>query len=62
MTLVVSMSDVVSDIKKALKHKNYHHWAYTADDGMNKSLKFIIFIIYGYALWVVAKEIWEKMI
>ena len=56
------MSDVVSDVKKALKHKNYHHWAYTADDGLNKSLKFIIYSIYGYALWVVAKEIWEKMI
>ena len=44
------MSDVISDVKKSLKHKNYHHWAHTADDGMNKSLKFIIYLIYNNSL------------
>ena len=56
------MSDVVSDVKKALKHKDYHYWAHTADDGMNKSLKFIIYLIYGYAFWVVIEELWGKII
>ena len=39
------MSDVISDIKKAFKNKNYHHWAHTSVDGMNKSLKFMIFYL-----------------
>ena len=62
MTLAVNVSDVISDIKKAFKNKNYHHWAHTSDDGMNKSLKFMIYLIYGYAVWIVAKELWGKVL
>lgn len=56
------MSDVISDVKKALKHKQYHHWVYAADDSMNKTLKTAIYLLYGYALWVVLVELWEKML
>ena len=40
----------------------YHHWVYTSDDSMNKTLKTAIYLLYGYAFWVVLVELWEKML
>ena len=38
----------------------YHHWVYMADDSMNKTLKFAVYCLYGYAAYVVAVELIDK--
>lgn len=35
----------------------YHNWVYQSDDSMNKTLKFAIYCLYGYGLYVVIKEL-----
>ena len=49
-------------MKKKQGNIQYHHWVYAADDQMNKVLKTVICLVYGYALWVVVAELWEKFI
>ena len=44
------------------KEKKYHHWVYAADDSMNKTLKIIIYCVYGYGAYIFFAEMWEKFI
>ena len=40
--------------------KDYHNWVYTSDDVLNKVLKFCIYCLYGYGIYVFILEIWSK--
>ena len=40
--------------------KDYHEWAYTSDDSLNKILKFCIYCLYGYGIYAFFSEIWSK--
>ena len=40
--------------------KNYHQWVYTSDDFLNKILKFCIYCLYGYGIYVFIIEILSK--
>ena len=40
--------------------KNYHQWVYTSDDFLNKILKFCIYCLYSYGLYIFILEIWSK--
>ncbi len=42
-----------------LKNK-YHRWVYSSDDSLNKFLKYSIYLLYGYGLYVFILEIWTK--
>ena len=47
-------------MKKEKPAQLYHHWVYMADDSMNKTLKFAIICLYGYATYVVVAELITK--
>ena len=40
--------------------KKYYQWVYTSDDSLNKILKFCIFCLYAYGMYVFILEIWSK--
>ena len=40
--------------------KNYYQWVYDSDDALNKILKFFIYCLYGYGMYVFILEIWYK--
>ena len=40
--------------------KNYHHWVYTSDDILNKVLKFCVYGLYAYGMYVFILEIGAK--
>ena len=40
--------------------KKYHLWVYTSDDFLNKILKFCIYCLYGYGVYVFILEIFSK--
>ncbi len=40
--------------------KDYHEWAYTSDDSLNKILKFCVYCLYGYGMYAFFSEIWSK--
>ena len=40
--------------------KEYYQWVYTSDDSLNKVLKFCIFCLYAYGIYVFILEIWSK--
>ena len=40
--------------------KDYHRWVYSSDDALNKILKYCIYVLYGYGLYVFILEIWSK--
>ena len=42
-----------------LKNK-YHKWVYSSDDALNKFLKYCVYFLYGYGLYVFIQEIWSK--
>ena len=42
--------------------KKYDQWVYTSDDILNKILKFCVFCLYAYGLYVFILEIWSKYI
>ena len=44
---------------RTLKNK-YHGWVYSSDDALNKILKYCIYVLYGYGLYVFILEIWSK--
>ena len=46
--------------KNAEEEKKYHQWAYNSDDVMNKLLKFSIYCIYCYGVYVFIAAIWSK--
>ena len=56
------MKSVIDDIKSALKRKDRPHWEVMTDDGMNKTLKFVVFCIFAYGFGVVVIELWEKFV
>ena len=42
-----------------LKNK-YHKWVYSSDDALNKILKYCVYLLYGYGLYVFTLEIYSK--
>ena len=40
--------------------KDYYQWVYDSDDSLNKILKFFIYCLYGYGMYVFIAEIWYK--
>ena len=40
--------------------KEYYQWVYTSDDSLNKILKFCVFCLYAYGIYVFILEIWFK--
>ena len=38
------------------------YWEAMADDGMNKTLKTVIVLLYLYGFWCVITELWDKFI
>ena len=42
--------------------KDYHKWVYTSDDILNKVLKFCVYGLYGYGVYIFILEIWSKYI
>ena len=40
--------------------KDYHEWAYTSDDSLNKILKICVYCLYGYGIYAFISEIWSK--
>ena len=42
-----------------LKNK-YHGWVYSSDDSLNKILKYCVYLLYGFGLYVFVLEIWSK--
>ena len=40
--------------------REYYHWVYTSDDSLNKILKFCVFCLYAYGIYVFILEIWFK--
>ena len=40
--------------------KKYHQWVYTSDDLLNKTLKFCVYSLYGYGIYIFILEIWSK--
>ena len=40
--------------------KNYYQWVYDSDDSLNKILKFFIYCLYGYGIYIFISEIWYK--
>ena len=42
------------------KRKNNDQWVYTSDDTFNKILKFCVFCLYGYGMYIFILEIWSK--
>ena len=40
--------------------KKYYQWVYTSDDSLNKTLKFCVFCLYAYGIYVFILEIWSK--
>ena len=40
--------------------KDYYQWVYDSDDSLNKILKFFIYCLYGYGMYVFFSEIWYK--
>ena len=40
--------------------KDYYQWVYDSDDALNKILKFCIYCLYGYGMYVFISEIWYK--
>ncbi len=40
--------------------KHYHQWVYASDDVLNKFLKFCVYCLYGYGIYVFIFEIWSK--
>jgi hypothetical protein len=49
-------------IKAYLKKDERPEWERMSDDGMNKTLKFCIYCIFGYGAYIVALELWEKFV
>ena len=46
--------------KNMYVNKNYHKWVYTSDDFLNKVLKFSIYTLYGYGVYIFISEIISK--
>ena len=40
--------------------KAYYQWVYKSDDSLNKILKFCVFCLYTYGIYVFILEIWSK--
>ena len=40
--------------------RGYYQWVYSSDDSLNKILKFCIFCLYAYGIYVFILEIWSK--
>ena len=40
--------------------KDYFQWVYASDDSLNKILKFCVYCLYGYGLYVFILEILSK--
>ena len=40
--------------------KEYYQWVYKSDDSLNKILKFCVFCLYAYGIYVFILEIWFK--
>ena len=40
--------------------KEFNQWVYTSDDSLNKILKFCVFCLYAYGIYVFILEIWSK--
>ena len=40
--------------------KDYHIWVYASDDFLNKVLKFVIYCLYGYGVYIFISEILSK--
>ena len=40
--------------------KEYYQWVYKSDDSLNKILKFCVFCLYAYGIYVFFSEIWSK--
>jgi len=55
-------TSVLKDAWTAFRRDDRPHWAIMADDGMNKTLKFVICCVFGYGFYVVVLELWEKFI
>ena len=53
-------NNVIADVKKSLEPKVYPHWVTASDDQMNKVLKTCIYLIYGYAIYMVVAELIGK--
>ena len=58
--MIKKQNDVITDIRNFFKPKVYPYWVTASDDQMNKVLKTCIYLIYGYAAWLVIVELWEK--
>ena len=52
----------MKDAWTAFRRDDRPHWAVMADDGMNKTLKFAIYCVFGYGFYVVVAELWEKFV
>ena len=40
--------------------KEFYQWVYKSDDSLNKTLKFCVFCLYAYGIYVFILEIWSK--
>lgn len=56
------MKDIITDMKEALKPKIEPYWVTASNDSMNKVLKTAICLLYGYAMWLVVVELWDKFV
>ena len=45
---------------KDIAEKKYHQWVYTSDDTINKLLKFCIFSLYSYGVYIFISEMWSR--
>lgn len=54
--------DIITDMKEALKPKIEPYWVTASNDSMNKVLKTAICLLYGYAMWLVVVELWDKFV
>jgi len=43
-------------------NKEFHQWVYSSDDALNRILKFCIFCLYAYGIYVFILEIWSKFL
>ena len=46
--------------KRVEDNKDYHRWVYASDDTLNKILKFCIYFLYCYGIYIFTLEIWSK--
>ena len=42
------------------EERNYPQWVYSSDDFLNKFLKFCIYLLYGYGVYIFILEIMSK--